>query len=58
MPKLSTVEIRMEEMCRAGTGFQPEEKVVWRKEWRVDVEDEIERQKKLDEQRKKLQKDL
>ena len=43
----------MEKELREGKAFHPGEK-----EWRMDSEDEIEGRKKLDEQRKKLQKDL
>ena len=56
-PKLSIIKSRMKEP-REGKAFHLGEKVACEEEWENDFEDEIESRKKLDEQRKKLQKDL
>ena len=49
---------RKEEESKEGKDSHPEKKAAWRKSMEMDLEDEVESRKKLDEQRRKLQKEL
>ena len=59
---VSTVTVTSTSVCSvlALVSGHPGEKVAWRKSgvWKTDREDEVESRKKLDEQRRKLQKEL